>query len=260
MLLPITKNYNNMKTLTALFLLPLFYLNASAQNVVYDNSAFPIISNLHDINSDESSAGSGSGKDFHFQVGARFIPTVSSLKIVGQPDFTIKSSTTVNYGFGIFLGYNFNENIGLQLDALYSPIAQKYTANTYDNTVTVNYLSIPLLFSLNSGISDPVNFNFVVGPQLSINTGSSITRSNFGDNAQAVLSTNPIDFGVAYGVGVDFALTPSHCMKLAIGYRGSFGLLDISDKSKSLALNDYYILDQNHINTYGLYAGLTFAF
>jgi hypothetical protein len=80
------------------------------------------------------------------------------------------------------------------------------------------------------------------------------------DTVEAVLAVKPADFGVAYGAGFNFGLGPTANPKINLGFRGVYGILDISDKSQSTTTNQYYILDRSHVKTYAGVIGLTFLF
>jgi hypothetical protein len=49
-------------------------------------------------------------------------------------------------------------------------------------------------------------------------------------------------------------------VKLNVGFRGVYGLLDISDNSKTKATDSYLILDKTNVETYSGYLGLSFVF
>ena len=171
----------------------------------------------------------------------------------------METSFVLGYGAGILLGKNFNDHVGLQGEVLYSQLAQKYKiSGDVEHKVKLSYINVPLLLPLNTGIREPVNFNFVIGPQLGLNTGSSIDVSNGGeaDTVHAVFAVKRGDIGFAYGAGVDFGSE----VKFSVGFRGVYGLLDISDQSQSVTTNEYYVLDRSHVKTYSLYAGLSFLF
>jgi hypothetical protein len=75
-----------------------------------------------------------------------------------------------------------------------------------------------------------------------------------------VLAVKKGDLGVAYGAGLSFGLTPAKTFRLGIGFRGVYGLIDISDNNNALADDSYYLLDRSHIKTYSGYVGLSFLF
>jgi hypothetical protein len=75
-----------------------------------------------------------------------------------------KVSGDFKYGYGIggFLGFNFNEHVGIQAEVIYNSISQKYSEFDTEKEINLQYYNIPLLLSLNSGKNKPVNFNLVV--------------------------------------------------------------------------------------------------
>src|SRR5690349_3176224 len=124
----------------------------------------------------QGSASSSEGGSGIF--GVRFMPTITNLKY-SETAGTVETSFIVGYGAGILLGGNFNDHVGLQGEIMYSQLAQKYkTGGDVERKVKLNYINVPILLSLNTGIHNPVNLNFVVGPELGLNTGSSVEVSN----------------------------------------------------------------------------------
>jgi hypothetical protein len=152
--------------------------------------------------------------------------------------------------------------VGIQGEIIYSSVSQKYSDNDAQHKVSLKYINVPLLLTLNTGKSKMVNLNLVGGPQIGFNVGSSITTTDAADvsNAQPVLSIKKGDFGVAYGAGIDFALTSAHTLLLSLGYRGVLGLIDISDNSNTVTTDSYYVIDRTHLKTNAVYAGLTLMF
>ena len=189
------------------------------------------------------------------EFGIRFMPTFSKFQLHDAGGGKVEGDFTAGYGFGVLLGINFQEHVGLQGELLYSAIAQKYRDKELDRTIKLHYVNIPLLLSLNTGKSKIVNLNVVAGPQIGINVGSDIEPVE-GDEEVAVLAVRKGDLGLAYGAGLQFG----HNVKFDIGFRGVYGLIDISDDSKTNETGEYYILDKTHIQTYSLYAGVAFLF
>ena len=198
----------------------------------------------------------------NWEVGLRFMPGFSSFK-VRSADGVTSAKLALGYGFGLMTAYNFNEHIALQLEILYNTISQKYRDRSIDRRVFLNYINVPLLFSLNSDKTNNVNWNFVIGPQFGWNVGAKTDASggeSTTDTLQAVLAVRKADVGLAYGAGVDFALNDDKSLWLDLGFRGVFGILDISDKSKTTTTNQYYILDRANVKTYAAYVGIKYAF
>ncbi|MBK5284842.1 MAG: PorT family protein, partial [Bacteroidia bacterium] len=60
--------------------------------------------------------------------------------------------------------------------------------------------------------------------------------------------------------GVDFGLNASQTFRLGLGFRGVYGLFDISDNSQTLADDSFYVLDRSHVKTYAGYIGFSLLF
>lgn len=205
----------------------------------------------------------GGDADFHpVEIGFRFMPTFSTFDVRTYNNDIIQGTFTLGYGYGGVLGLNFTPHVGLQAEVIYSSLSQKYRDQSYDRKITLNYINVPLLLSLNTGKNRPVNLNIVAGPQVGFNVGSKLESSggNGVDTVQAVLAVKTGDLGVAYGAGLEFGLGASRNVILDIGFRGVYGLIDISDRSQSTTTNEYYVLDRAHVQSYAAYAGLKFAF
>jgi opacity protein-like surface antigen len=198
----------------------------------------------------------------HGYIGGRVLATASYFRVQNAQGDELTATTDVTYGGGGLLGANFGRNVGMQLEVLYSPLSQKYSDQGISRTVHVTYLNIPLLLMLNTDVTKPVNLNICGGPQLGINTGSKVETNHVEgtDETQvdAVLKVKTSDVGLAFGAGLDFNI--ANAITLNVGYRGVYGLLDISDKSATTTTNQYYILDRSHVQTHSAYAGLNILF
>lgn len=196
------------------------------------------------------------------EFGVRYMPTFSSLSLRTYNNEVIQGDLTMSHGFGIMLGVNFSKNVGLQSEINYLQITQKYKDRNLDRQVDVSYLNIPVLLSLNTDKTRMVNWNFVAGPQFGINIGSSINTSENQntETIHAVVGASGTDVGLAYGTGLEIALSRKHCMRLDLGYRGFYGLLDINAKQYSSNPDTYNVLVRGSRKTHGGYAGLTWCF
>lgn len=192
-------------------------------------------------------------------VGFRFMPTISSMKMQTSSGGTVKSQAVLGFGIGGVVGFNFTEHVAVQAEIMYNSLSQKYKSTNEVNQVNLQYLNVPVLFSLNTGRYNPINANVVLGPQIGFSVGSSLSSSG-SDTAQAVLAVRKSDFGFAYGAGLDFGLNPKKSFRLALGFRGVYGLFDIATTNKTSSSNSYYIIDKTNIQTYALYLGINFLF
>jgi Outer membrane protein beta-barrel domain len=196
------------------------------------------------------------------EFGVRFMPTFSNLSLNTSTGNTIEGSTTLGYGVGAFVGFNFNSHIGIQLEGIYTSITQKYKEQETNRKINLKYFNVPLLLSLNTNKFKVFNFNIVGGPQLGVSVGSSM-ESTGGDGTtqtNGVLSVKKGDVGVAFGAGLDFGMNPAQTIRVGFGFRGVRGLFDISDNNANQATDSYYVLDRTKIKTNAVYIGASILF
>src|SRR5688572_21593063 len=101
----------------------------------------------------------------HGELGLRYMPTFSTLRLRDAGGDAIQGQLTMSHGWGIMGAFNFNHHVGVQAEVNYHEINQKYKDKGLDRQVKVSYLNIPVLLSLNTDKASAVNVNFVVGPQ-----------------------------------------------------------------------------------------------
>jgi len=194
------------------------------------------------------------------EFGVRFMPTISNFDVQTSSGGKISGDATLGYGAGVILGFNFTDHIGIQGEVIYSTLNQKYTEDDIEREIKLEYINVPLLLSYNTGKLNPVNFNVVVGPQIGLSVGSELLQNSGDPNDEAVLSVKKGDLGFAYGAGFDFGLNAAKTFRLGIGFRGVYGLLDISDNSNNISTENYFVLDKAHVKTYSAYLGISFLF
>jgi len=196
------------------------------------------------------------------EFGIRYMPNVSSFELNTSSGGIIKGEATIGYGIGAFLGINFTDHVGMQVEMIYSSISQKYKEVDVEREINLKYINIPVLLSLNTNKSGPVNLNLVGGPQLGLNVGSSVNTSG-GDGTyttEARVKVKPSDLGFAYGAGIDFGLNDAKTIRLGLGFRGVLGLIDISDDNETVVTDSYYVISRTTIKTYSAYMGLSILF
>jgi len=194
------------------------------------------------------------------EFGLRFMPAFTKFDINTFDDGKIKGDIDLGYGVGAILGFNFSEHVGFQGELIYSSFAQKYKESNVDRNINLKYINIPLLLALNTGKGSAINLGIVAGPQIGLNVGSQLLSSSGGGSSEPILSVKKGDLGFAYGAGLDFGLNPSHSFILGLGFRGVYGLIDISDNSNTLQGDSYYILDRTKIKVYSGYIGISWLF
>ncbi len=194
------------------------------------------------------------------EFGLRFMPAFTKFDINTSTGSKINGDVQLGYGVGAVLGYHFSDYVGIQGELIYSSFAQKYKESDIVRNINLKYINIPLLLALNTGKSKPFNFGVVVGPQIGLNVGSKLFSSNNTNTSNPVLAIKKGDLGFAYGAGLDFGLNPDQSIRLGVGFRGVYGLIDISDRSSTINDESYYILDRTKIKVYSGYAGISFIF
>lgn len=196
------------------------------------------------------------------EFGVRYMPTFASLALRTYNGDVIQGDMTMNNGYAIMLGFNISKNIGIQTEINYLEITQKYKDQNLNRQVSVTYLNIPAMLSINTDKSRILNLNFVAGPQFGINIGSSIktTGDENSETLRAVVGASGTDIGLAYGTGLELALTRSHRLRLDLGYRGFYGLVDVSSKQYSNNPDTYNVLVRTARKTNAAYMGLTLCF
>jgi hypothetical protein len=194
------------------------------------------------------------------EFGVRFLPTATALSFNTANGQVITGSAALNYGYGVMVAANFSKNIGLQAEVDYLDISQTYKDQDLERQIHLNYLNIPVMLSLNTDKTKPVNFNVVVGPQFGVNVGSNVSTNsgtNNADTMHAVIAVKQGDIGLAYGAGFEFALNKQHTFRFDLGFRGMYGLVNMN--STVTGPNTYNVLVDASRKSYGGYAGLTFV-
>jgi len=194
------------------------------------------------------------------EFGIHYMPTFSALDLKANNNDIIRGSVSISQGFVVMLAVNLSKHVGIQGEVNYYQISQSFRDQDLTNKVKIKYLDIPLFISLNTNKEKMVNFNVVAGPQFGLNIGASIKSSGTGDpeDLDAVVAVKKGDVGLAYGAGFGFALNRDHSVRLDIGYRGFYGLVDIdADKTGD---NSYNVIAKASRKTNAVYAGLTFLF
>ncbi len=193
------------------------------------------------------------------EFGFRLMPTMTSLEVNNSSGGAVSGETLLGLSARALIGFSLTKHIAIQSEVMYSSFGHKSFDSEVERKINLRYVSIPLLFSVNTGKANFINLNAVAGPQLGINVGSDLTTSgsNGTTEKQPVLSVSKNDFGLAYGAGIDFALNKQHNVRLDLGYRGLLGLMDISDNSQTISPDSYYILPKSRINTQSVYIGLS---
>lgn len=194
------------------------------------------------------------------EFGARYMPTFFVLDIRSSSGEVIQGAVAYSHGFGVMFGSYHNPHTGYQIEINYYNINQRYRDRDLERQVSISYINIPLLLSLNTNKAGPFNLNFVAGPQFGLNVGSNLkTTSNGGtDTLNAVVAVKRGDIGLAYGVGAEFMMNQEHTIRFDFGYRGFYGLVKMD--AQVIGDNTYNVIVSATRKTNSAYIGLTLLF
>ncbi len=174
------------------------------------------------------------------QIGVRFNPEFTGYTSSNDAQAAPELQTTSHFthlSFGAGAIYNIDENMGFGIDILFSREGQAYsgtmhgTANHPDaysavvarqaslNGVAIdgdyvalgeiNYIKIPLMFSLTTDNTEPLFFTLLVGPQLNFLHGIA-QEVNGEDLDYPTTNVTPNDLYNSFAVGVVLALGASY--------------------------------------------------
>jgi hypothetical protein len=194
------------------------------------------------------------------ELGIRYMPTFVNMQFRNSNGDVVQGDVTVANGIGVMMGTNFSKHVGIQAAVDYLAVSQKYKDMGLSRQVDVKYLNIPVLLSLNTDKSKPLNVNFVVGPQFGVNLGANTSTGGNGDTEtlHATVGAKGTDIGAAYGAGLEIAVDRARCFRIDLGYRGFYGLVDGSANQTSA--NTYNVFVKGSRKTNAAYVGLAWAF
>lgn len=194
------------------------------------------------------------------EFGLLYLPTFTKLDLKTYNGEVVEGTATLGHGFGAMVAVNLSKNVGIRLEGNYIGMMQKYKDRNLEREVHINYLNFPLMLTLNTDKTKPVNFNVHLGPQFGLNVGSEITGDAVGseDTLHAVIVVKEGDVGIAYGAGFEIGLTPKRTVRLDFGFRGMYGLVDM--RGDTTEPNTYNVVVKGSRKAYGGYLGLTLAF
>jgi hypothetical protein len=199
-----------------------------------------------------------------FELGLRLNPEFTDLMNKNDDNAGNELDLTNHFGYlsgGVGAIYNFNNNIGLAVDLLFSREGQAFKghftgsppdAATYssvvntqvslNNTVIVgdyvalaelNYIKLPIMFSLTSDNTQPYFFTLLVGPQFNFLEGVAQEVNNE-DLEYPNTNIKPIDLYKSFtingvlAIGGAYNLTPN--LVLSARLRFDYGFNDVEKK------------------------------
>jgi hypothetical protein len=174
-----------------------------------------------------------------FEIGVQAQP--QNTWIFNSDDFAagpdLNFETTFKFAYGLNLGYNFTDQIGVRTGVLMSRQGQHYiTDETTPQEFQTNfrYLKIPVLLKYNGSLEHSVPFLLEVGPQFgllqkatrTLPTNTSFTGKQVNDVAGLYKGS---DIAIVLGIGTQIPIATA--VNANVGLRFDYSLTDIEDET-----------------------------
>jgi outer membrane protein W len=158
-----------------------------------------------------------------FSVSVKGTPHFSWLQNSDDNDnSSYNRKATFGTNFGIGAGYNFTNNLGIGMDALYSFQGQKYELSGTEYRQKLQYLKVPVMFTYNTDATRKISFIGKVGPQLSFLTNSELSDNNGNKIADTKEQYKDVTFGAAAVAGAQYHLDKNLFLTTALRYDYDF--------------------------------------
>jgi hypothetical protein len=199
------------------------------------------------------------GLDFGLKLNVQTSSLLNSADIAAGPELDFKNRT--NVAFGVSGGYNFNKNMGAEVNILFSKQGQGYVgdaskinansagilssdfhdlavandlpfAGSYTARIELTTIKIPLLFRFTSNNTKMLFFSSFIGPQINMLTGA---KYYINDNeAKVTIGNKPEDdfnkvtIDGVLGLGAGYNINKNFVVSLHL--RLDYGFSDIENK------------------------------
>jgi len=137
--------------------------------------------------------------------------------------------------FGVFMSYAFTPQFSVQPEVLYSMKGYKWEGSGVDAGYTekgkFNYIEVPVLLKYNIPTEGNTSPNLFVGPAVAFLTKADIDWDFDGESGTEDIkdSSKSVDFGVAFGGGVDFTMGEG---TVTFDVRYTLGLTKVDDSAE----------------------------
>ena len=157
--------------------------------------------------------------------------------IMNSTDFdlgsTLDHKASFGVAYGVHVGLNFTNTMGLQTGFLYSAQGQKYKWTNGDYSQELTYIKVPLLLKFNGNPDNGAYFIGMIGPQLSLLT--KIEQKGTFPNSVSFPTVKDAykkaDIGGVLGFGMGINLSDDLKLGIMLRFDGSLG--DIENKDDS---------------------------
>lgn len=177
------------------------------------------------------------------EFGLRVMPQGTG--IINTDDFDegpeLNFRTTIHLAYGVHIGYNFSDNVGIQTGIMLSQQGQKYvddapTEGSSTSEVRLSYLKIPLLLKLNTNPHKGAQFVTTLGVQIGLLNDFSYyeDEENVSDDLADFLGVDPKsvyqknDLSAVLSLGARFRLTDK--LQLGTHLHLNYSISDIENK------------------------------
>lgn len=153
--------------------------------------------------------------------GAQQVSGMFNQDDIDADNFTYKMTPGQTFGLGG--GYNFNRNMGVAVEAMYSIEGQKYELNGTMQREKLSYVKVPMLFSYNTNPDAKVMFTAKAGPQAGM-----LVKASLKDGDGEVLVEDTKDnyktftFGAVVGAGARINLAKNLYFDAGLRLDGNF--------------------------------------
>lgn len=138
---------------------------------------------------------------------------------------------------GGFVGRNITDNLGIQLEGLFSQRGANDKTSGLDNSIRLTYLDVPLTARVGSTTGNNMHFHAFTGPQLGIKLSAKAKDDFLGTEIDLDDEVKSWDFGWTVGAGVEMN-------RVSLDARYTLGLtnIDNSDSDASLKNRTFTVL------------------
>ncbi len=139
------------------------------------------------------------------------------------------------------------ENFSIQPEVIYNSVGSKYESNSSSSTLTLDYITVPVMFQYNV----VPQFYLEAGPEFGLLVGAKSKFESGSVSGEADLDKDNFnDFNFGLGIGAGFNLTNN----IGINARYVAGFTDVTDDSNT----EFGAEAENKNNVFQ--AGVTFKF
>lgn len=136
-------------------------------------------------------------------------------------DSLLDTSNIWGAAAGVFTGRNITENVGIQMEALFSQRGAKDNSlGSSETKLRLTYLDVPVTARFGSTTTNNVHFHAFTGPQLGIKLSAKAENDFIGNEEDLDDEVKSWDFGWTFGAGVEMN-------NVSLDARYTFGLTNI---------------------------------